>query len=93
MPWMGAAASAGGRWYPILVKKTSLYLDPDVDLALERLAAAEGVTKAEIVRRALAREAHRSPRPRITAIGVGAGPGDVADNVDAHLRDTAFGSR
>jgi predicted transcriptional regulator len=75
------------------VKKTSLYLDPDVDLALERLAAAEGVTKAEIVRRALSREAQRSPRPRLTAIGVGAGPGDVADNIDEHLRDTDFGSR
>lgn len=87
------SAETGGRWYPIPVKKTSLYLDPDVELALERLAVAEGVTKAEIVRRALAKEAQRSPRPRITAIGVGAGPGDVADNVDEHLRDTGFGTR
>jgi hypothetical protein len=75
------------------VKKTSLYLDPDVELALERLAAAEGVTKAEIVRRALAKEAQRSPRPRITAIGVGTGPGDVADDIDEHLRNTDFGTR
>jgi predicted transcriptional regulator len=74
------------------VKKTSLYLDPDVDRALDRLAAAEGITKAEIVRRALEREVQRAPRPRIRAIGVGAGPGDVADNVDDHLRQTGFGT-
>jgi hypothetical protein len=82
----------GDRWYPIFVKKTSVYLDTDVDLALDRLAAAEGVTKAAIVRRALEREAKRAPRPRITALGVGSGPGDVADNVDEHLRQTGFGT-
>ena len=74
------------------MRKTSLYLDPDIDRALARLAAAEGVTKAQIIRRALAREAQQVPRPRITAIGVGAGPGDVADNVDDHLRQTGFGA-
>lgn len=30
-------------------------------------------------------------RPRISAIGVVQGPGDVADNVDRHLRETRFG--
>jgi hypothetical protein len=74
------------------MKKTSVYLDAEVDRALDRLAAAEGVTKAEIVRRALAREVQRLPRPRITAIGVGAGPGDVADSVDDHLRQTGLGT-
>ena len=74
------------------MRKTSLYLDPDIDRALARLAAAEGVTKAQIIRRALAREAQQVPRPRIMAIGMGAGPGDVADNVDDHLRQTGFGA-
>jgi hypothetical protein len=72
-------------------KKTSLYLDPDLDRAVARLAAAEGITKAEAVRRAL-RRAVGEARPRISAIGVGEGPGDVADNVDRHLRETGFGT-
>ena len=36
------------------VKKTSLYLDPDLDEALARRAADEGLTKAEFIRRTLA---------------------------------------
>jgi hypothetical protein len=32
------------------MKKTSLYIDPEVDRALTRRAAAEGVSKAELVR-------------------------------------------
>ena len=72
-------------------KKTSLYLDPDLDRAVARLAATEGITKAEAVRRAL-RRAVGEARPRISAIGVGEGPGDVADNVDRHLRETGFGT-
>ena len=36
------------------MKKTSLYLDPDLDEALARRAADEGLTKAEFIRRTLA---------------------------------------
>jgi hypothetical protein len=36
------------------VKKTSLYLEPDLDAALARRAADEGLTKAEFIRRTLA---------------------------------------
>jgi hypothetical protein len=46
--------AVGGGWYPYVMKKTSLYIDPEVDRALERRAAAEGITKAELVRRVLA---------------------------------------
>jgi predicted transcriptional regulator len=67
------------------VKKTSIYLEPDIDRALSRLAAERGLTKAELIRRALAREVGESARPRITAIGVGEGPGDVADRFDEYL--------
>jgi hypothetical protein len=72
------------------VKKTSIYLEPDLDAALARRAAEQGITKAELIRRALERAVRRDKRPRITAIGVGEGPGDVADDPDRHLRETGF---
>jgi predicted transcriptional regulator len=73
------------------VKKTSIYLDPELDRALARLAADRGLTKAETIRRALAEAVAGESRPRVRAIGVGAGPGDVAGDVDRHLADTGFG--
>ena len=77
----------GNGWYALLVlKKTSLYLDPDVDRGLARIAARQGVTKAEAIRQILARAVAAEPaRPRITAIGLAEGPGDVVDNIDKYL--------
>ena len=72
------------------MKKTSIYLDADLDARLARRADAEGITKAELIRRSL-RRAVAGKRPRITAIGVGNGPGDVADDTDRHLAETGFG--
>lgn len=69
----------------------SISLDPELDRALGRLARAQGITKAEAVRRALARAVADTPRPRVEAIGVGAGPGDVADDAARHLAETGFG--
>jgi predicted transcriptional regulator len=74
------------------VKKTTLYLEPDVDRALGRVAESRGVTKAEVIRTALRDVARGLERPRIRAIGLAHGPGDVADNVDEHLAETGFGS-
>ena len=74
------------------MKKTSLYLDPETDRALARLAAAEGITKAEAIRRALAQAVAKAPRPRLAAVGVGEGPGDVAGDVERHLAETGFGA-
>jgi predicted DNA-binding protein len=68
------------------VKKTSIYLEPELDRALSRRAEATGVTKAELIRETLRRSVSTG-RPRITAIGVIEGPGDVADNVDAYLAE------
>jgi hypothetical protein len=51
------------------VKKTSLYLDPDLDEALARRAADEGLTKAEFIRRTLAGAVQKPRRPR-PSIGV-----------------------
>ena len=73
------------------MKKTTLYLEPDLDLAVGRLAASRGVSKAEAIRTALRAATDDVARPRITAIGVAHGPGDVADNVDRHLAETGFG--
>ncbi len=69
------------------MKKTSLYLEPWVDRDLRLIAEAEGKSKAEVIREALAARATEAfPQPRIKAIGVGkGGPGDVADNVDRYL--------
>jgi predicted transcriptional regulator len=73
------------------MKKASLYLEPELDRALDQLAAQEGVSKAEAIRAALRKAVAEVHRPRISAIGVGEGPGDVADNVDRYL--DGFGER
>lgn len=74
------------------MKKTSVYLEPELDRALQRLAAARGITKAEAIRQALTAAVGEAAQPRITAVGVGAGPGDVADEHDRHLGDSGFGA-
>ncbi len=74
------------------MKKTSIYLEPDLDRALARLAADQGISKAEAIRRALRGTVSGGRRPRIAAIGVGEGPGDVADDTDRHLAETRFGA-
>jgi hypothetical protein len=73
-----------------MMKKTSLYLDPQVDRALARRAAAEGITKAELIRRSLEEAAKPRARQKPSK-GVFEGPGDVAANVDRYLADTGFG--
>jgi hypothetical protein len=82
---------AGGRWYPRRVKKTSIYIEPDVDVALARRAAAEGTTKAEVIRRALRDAAEGSLRLKPNARGVFNGPPDLATRADAHLAESGFG--
>ncbi len=71
------------------VRKTSIYLDPDVDRALARRATAEGTTKAALIREALA----NAVAPARRAHGVFEGPGDLAGNVDRYLASTGFGER
>ena len=67
------------------VKKTSIYLNAELDHVLARYATAHGISKAEAVRRAVASLAAEAPRPRITAIGVAEGPGDIAENDELYL--------
>lgn len=52
-----------------MLKKTSIYLDEELDGALARRAAEEGITKAEFIRRTLAAAVQRPTRPRPKAVG------------------------
>jgi len=73
------------------VKKTSIYLEPELDLALARRATIAGVTKAELIRQALRAAVEGSTQPRLRAIGVGSGPGWISSDIDRALRDSGFG--
>jgi hypothetical protein len=75
------------------MRKTTIYIEPELDLAIGRLAESQHVTKAEAIRAALRAATAGVARPRISAIGVAHGPGDVADDVDRHLAETGFGER
>lgn len=75
----------------MFVKKTSIYIEPDVDAALTRRAAAEGTTKAEIIRQALRAAAGASLRVKPRARGVFRGPADLSSRVDEHLSNSGFG--
>ncbi len=80
----------GGRWYDSVVKKTSIYIEPDVDVA-HRRAAAEGTTKAELIRQALRDAAGGSLRTKPRARGVFRGPADLSAHADEHLTESRFG--
>jgi hypothetical protein len=65
------------------MKKTSLYIDPEVDRAFAWRAATEGVSKAKLVRRVLAAAVAERPRPK--ARGVFEGARDLGAEADADL--------
>jgi len=73
------------------MKKTSVYIEPDVDVALTRRAAAEGTSKAELIRQALRDAAGKSVRVKPRARAVFDGPHDLAAQADEHLADSRFG--
>ncbi len=75
------------------MKKTSIYIEGDVDLALARRAAEQGTTKAEVIREALRAAAAGSLRVKPRARGVFEGPRDLAANVDRHLTASGFGEQ
>ena len=52
-----------------LMKKTSIYIEPDVDIALARRAAAANTTKAAVIRQALREAAGGSLRVKPRARG------------------------
>ena len=75
-----------------MLKKTSIYLDEELDSQLARRAAEEGVTKAEFIRRTLSGAVQRPKRPKPKAVGFPhVGPTDISANVDKYLAETGFG--
>ncbi len=74
------------------MKKTSLYIDDEVDRALAVRAAAEGVTKAELIRLTLGAAVATPTRIRPKAVGiVSDGKPSIARDIDAYLASTGFG--
>ncbi len=71
------------------MRKTSLYTDPEIDGALDRRAAAEGISEAEFVRRVLAAAVSGLSQPR--ARGVFEGPRTLGSEAERHLSGTGFG--
>jgi plasmid stability protein len=67
------------------MKRTTVYLPDDLKVALERTAAAQGKSEAEIVRSALAAATadQTHPRPRLPLFH--SGDPTLADRVDAEL--------
>jgi Ribbon-helix-helix protein, copG family len=64
-----------------MLKKTSIYLDEELDQGLARKAAEEGITKAELIRRSLDAVVHRPRRPKPKSIGlIKGGPPDLSTN-------------
>jgi hypothetical protein len=73
------------------LRKTSIYIDDEVDVALAKRAAREGTSKATLIRAALRDAAGDSLRARPRARGVFSGPSDLSSRIDEHLSDSGFG--
>ena len=89
---------AGGGWRVAggtlsHMKKTSIYIEADVDVALARQAAEQGTSKAAVIRQALRAAAAGSLGVKPRARGVFDGPRDLAVSVDEHLAASGFGEQ
>lgn len=73
------------------MKKTSIYIEVDVDVGLARRAAAEGTTKAALIRAALRTAAGSAVGVKPRAVGVFAGPAGLSELVGEELGATRFG--
>jgi hypothetical protein len=67
------------------VKKSSIYLDPELDRALTQAAARQNISKAEFIRETLTAAVADELAVRPRAIGVFDGPEDLGEHADAHL--------
>lgn len=75
------------------VRKTSIYVEDEIDRALSQRAEREGTTKAALIREALRAAAAESMQVKPRARGAFEGPADLAENVDDHLRSSGFGEQ
>ncbi len=76
----------------MFMRKTSIYLDDDLDDAIEALARVERISKAEAIRRAIRTATEAWPRARFL-VGIGEGTGDVSENIDTYLDRDGFGTQ
>ena len=75
------------------MRRTTIYLPEDLKASIERLAAEEGRSEAELIRegvRWVVRQ-HGNPRPRIPLVSDGLGDPTAAERVDELLE--GFGER
>jgi hypothetical protein len=68
-----------------VLKKTSIYLEEDLDARRARRAAEEGITKAEFIRRTLAGAVQRPARPKPSIGLFRSGLGDLSANDERYL--------
>jgi hypothetical protein len=69
-----------------VVKRTTVYLPEDLKMRLERRARSEGITEAEIIRSALAKELSEPGRPpTVPLFDRGWGDPTLAERVDEAL--------
>lgn len=67
------------------MKKSSIYLDEELDRALSHAAARQKLSKAEFIRKTLQAAVAGEATVRPTGIGVFDGPRDLGANADRHL--------
>ena len=67
------------------MKKSSLYLEAELDRALGHAAARQNLSKAEFIRRTLSAAVAEQSAVRPRAIGVFDGPPDLGAHADRHL--------
>lgn len=69
------------------MRRTSILVDPRVMTELEQLARKSGRSTAHLIREAMERYVtdQRQPRELPGFVGIGHGPGDVAENAEAIL--------
>ena len=73
--------------------KTSVYLSPDEVARLASLAEREGISQAEVIRRAIRQyEAPAAADREFAIIGSGLGPGDSVADIDESVMLEGFGA-
>lgn len=76
------------------MRRTTIYLEPELEMRLRAEARRRGDPMAEVIREALQEKLDRSPASRSPHAGAFAsGHSDTASRVDDVLAETGFGHR
>ena len=94
-PDLGSVAGLARRWYHTYgVRKTTVYLNDDEADALRQLAAATGVSQAELIRGAIRQVVAQVPPRQFRSLGRGQGTGAPRPRWDAAaVYDKVFAGR